>query len=86
MEYVSVKSNVLKGRTILGKKYEIQLDDIKKVVFLIRTSFSNLFRKIQVNNFDIMSSFHSLKQLEGFMGNMIKESDIDFNIQRKLRR
>lgn len=47
-------------------------------------SFSNLFRKIQVNNFDIMSSFHSLKQLEGFMGNMIKESDIDFNIQRKL--
>lgn len=38
MEYVSVKSNVLKGRTILGKKYEIQLDDIKKVVFLTRTS------------------------------------------------
>lgn len=47
-------------------------------------SYSNLFRKIQVNNFDIMTSFHSLKQLEGFMGNMIKESDIDFNIERKL--
>ena len=47
-------------------------------------NYSNLFRKIQVNNFDIMTSFHSLKQLEGFMGNMIKESDIDFNIQRKL--
>lgn len=47
-------------------------------------SYSNLFRKIQINNFDIMTSFHSLKQLEGFMGNMIKESDIDFNIDRKL--
>lgn len=46
--------------------------------------YSNLFRKIQINNFDIMTSFHSLKQLEGFMGNMIKESDIDFNIDRKL--
>lgn len=26
----------------------------------------------------------SLKQLEGFMGHMIKESDVDFNIDRKL--
>ena len=47
-------------------------------------SYSNLFRRIPINNFDIMTSFHSLKQLEGFMGNMIKESDIDFNIDRKL--
>ena len=46
--------------------------------------YSKLFRKIPLNNFDIMTSFHSLKQLEGFMGEMIKESDIDFNIDRKL--
>lgn len=46
--------------------------------------FSNLFMKIQVNNFDIMTSTHGLKQLEGFMGNMIKESSISFDIKRKL--
>ena len=46
--------------------------------------FSDLFRKIQVNNFDIMTSFHSLKQLEGFMGNNIKESSIPFDVERKL--
>ena len=31
-----------------------------------------------------MTSFHSLKQLEGFMGNNIKESSVPFNINRKL--
>ena len=30
------------------------------------------------------NSYHGLKQLEGFMGNMFKESDIDFDIDRKL--
>jgi hypothetical protein len=35
-------------------------------------------------NFDISTGFHSLKQLEGFMGSMIKESDIPFDIDRKL--
>jgi hypothetical protein len=31
-----------------------------------------------------MTSFHSLKQLEGFLGNDIRESDVPFNIERKL--
>ena len=35
-------------------------------------------------NFDISDKFHSLKQLEGFMGQLIKESDIDFTIDRLL--
>ena len=43
-----------------------------------------LIKKIQVNNFDIMTSFHSLKQFEGFMGNNIKESSIPFDVERKL--
>lgn len=35
-------------------------------------------------NFDISDKFHSLKQFEGFMGQKIKESDVDFNIDHKL--
>lgn len=46
--------------------------------------FSRLFQKIQLNNFDIMTSFHGLKQLEAFMGNDIRESDVPFNLDRKL--
>ncbi|MBA9088780.1 hypothetical protein FHR92_005313 [Fontibacillus solani] len=46
--------------------------------------FSRLLQKIQLNNFDIMTSFHGLKQLEAFMGNDIRESDVPFNLDRKL--
>lgn len=46
--------------------------------------FSKLFMKVPLNNFDIMTTFHGLKQLEGFMGEMIKESDVSFDIERKL--
>ena len=37
-----------------------------------------------LNNFDVSTGFHSLKQLEGFMGSMIKESSIPFDLDRKL--
>lgn len=47
-------------------------------------SYSRLFQDIQFNNFDIMTTMHGLKQLEGFMGNNIKESDVSFTIDRKL--
>jgi len=40
--------------------------------------------KIPLNNFDISTGFHSLKQLEGFMGSRIKESSVPFNIDRPL--
>ena len=46
--------------------------------------YSKLFMKIPLNNFDIMTTFHGLKQLEGFMGEMIKESNVPFDIDRKL--
>mgnify|MGYP005750559457 CR=1 FL=1 len=37
-----------------------------------------------MNNFDISTGFHSLKQLEAFMGSRIKETDVSFDIDRKL--
>lgn len=46
--------------------------------------FSNLFNKISLNFFDIMTTFHGLKTLEGFLGNNIKETGVSFNIDRKL--
>lgn len=46
--------------------------------------YSDLFRNININIFDIMTTFHGLKTLEGFMGNNIKETGVSFNINRKL--
>ena len=41
--------------------------------------------KVPLYSYDTMvNRGNSLKQLEGFMGHMIKESDVDFNIDRKL--
>lgn len=46
--------------------------------------FSNLFMQVPLNNYDIKISDHGLKQLEGFMGNNIKESSVPFDLDRKL--
>lgn len=46
--------------------------------------FSDLFRNVNLNIFDVMTGFHGLKTLEGFMGNNIKETGVDFNLTRKL--
>lgn len=43
--------------------------------------YSNAFRTIQFYNFDIMTSFHGLKQLEGFMGSDIRETTIPFDYE-----
>lgn len=41
--------------------------------------------KVHLYSYDTMvNRGNSLKQLEGFMGHMIKETDVDFNIDRKL--
>ncbi len=40
--------------------------------------------EVLLYNFDISTGFHSLKQLEGFMGSTIKETDVPFDIDRKL--
>lgn len=47
--------------------------------------YSGLFRKVQLYNYDIMTDkFKGLKQLEGFMGNDIRETTVSFDIDRKL--
>lgn len=44
---------------------------------------SKEFKKIKFYNFDVYQK-NSLKILEGFMGNDIRETEVDFNIPRKL--
>ena len=46
--------------------------------------YSSLFNKIQLYNYDCMPKQNSLKQLEGFMGNSMKETSVPFDIDRKL--
>ena len=46
--------------------------------------YSSMFNKIQLFNYDCSNNFRSLKQLEGFMGNNIKETSVPFDIDRKL--
>lgn len=47
--------------------------------------FSNLMNKVHLVVYDCMPNPPiGLKTLEGFMGSNIKESDVDFNLQRKL--
>ena len=46
--------------------------------------FSSLLRKIFLINYDVMPLNSSLKQLEGFQGHNIHESEVDFRIKRKL--
>ena len=40
--------------------------------------YSSLFNTIQLYNYDCMNKFFSLKQLESFMGNNIKETSVSF--------
>lgn len=46
--------------------------------------YSRLLNQFTVYNYDAMNKFNSLKQLEAFMGNDIKETSVPFDIQRKL--
>ena len=46
--------------------------------------YSSLFNRIQLYNYDVMNSFYSLKQLEGFLGNNIHETPVRFDIDRQL--
>ncbi len=46
--------------------------------------YSSLFNRIPLFNYDAMDSYHSLKTLEGFMGNDMRETTVPFDIDRKL--
>lgn len=41
-------------------------------------------KDVKLNNFDVSNIMNSLKQLEGFMGSMIKESSVPFDLDREL--
>ncbi len=46
--------------------------------------FSSLLRKFPLNSYDVMTTPVGLKTLEGFLGSDIKETDVPFDIDRKL--
>ena len=47
--------------------------------------YSNAFRNISLNNYDVMGNVdRGLKVFEGFMGNDIRETSVPFDIDRKL--
>lgn len=46
--------------------------------------YSSELNRIKLYNYDCQNKFNSLKQLEGFMGNNIKETSVPFDINRKL--
>ena len=46
--------------------------------------FSKLLVNFPLLNYDCVVSYHSLKELEGYMGHDIKESSVPFDIDRKL--
>ena len=47
--------------------------------------YSSLFREYPLNNYDVMMNIdRGLKVFEGFLGSNIKETSVDFNIDRKL--
>ena len=49
--------------------------------------YSSLFRNIKMLNYDVMQRIdRGLKFFEGSLGNMVKESSIDFFINRPLRK
>ena len=46
--------------------------------------YTSLFRSIPLYNYDALVSYHGLKTLEAFMGNDIRETSVDFDIDRPL--
>ena len=76
---------ILKGLLCDFDPYDINEHIITKG--LAGWKYSNLFRKIPLLSYDVMTRIdRGLKTWEGFLGNMIKESSVDFRINRKLTR
>ena len=74
---------ILKGILCAFDPYDINEHIITKK--LEGWKYSNLFRKIPLISYDIMTrTDRGLKVWEGFLGNMIKESSVDFRTPRKL--
>lgn len=48
--------------------------------------FSSLLNKFNMINYDCLDGYRSLKELEGFMGEQIKETPVNFTTERELTR
>ena len=46
--------------------------------------FSSMFMKVPLNIYDVQTTYHSLKTLEGYMGENIEETDVSFELRRPL--
>lgn len=47
-------------------------------------NYSEAFRNVYINIYDVFTGFNGLKTLEAFMGHSIVETSVDFNTDRKL--
>ena len=73
---------ILKGILLNQNPYRISkelIEQNKKGWQVVRNH-----KTIPIYNYDVMTGFNGLKTLEAFLGMNIKESDVDFNIDRKL--
>src|SRR5690554_4396105 len=73
---------ILKGILLGMNPYDISKHIIENN--LQGWQYSNDFRTVQLYNYDVMTTFHGLKELEGFMGNDIRETTVAFDTNRKL--
>lgn len=73
-----ILKGILKGLNPYEVSTEIVFND-KKGYHVVKNS-----DEFPMNNFDISNAFRGLKELEGFMGSTIKESNVSFDIDRKL--
>lgn len=76
--------NIILKSILLGKNpYEVNNKIINEKLKEFQILGANK-DKFQLLGFDVSNRQHSLKQREGFLGSKIKESDVDFNLDRKL--
>ena len=80
---VNYDQNILKGILNGYNPHRISVELIEKGKKPYQI-FPKEVRNMKFYCFDIGNKFRSLKELEGFMGLNIKETDVDFNIDRKL--
>ena len=74
-----ILKGILHGLDAAWINHRIIKDDIPG--YQVHSCMGSLY---PLNNFDVSTGFHSLKQLEGFMGESIKETSVPFDIDRKL--
>lgn len=96
-KYISTSDKILVGynsrgydlpvlKAILGglNPYLVSSAIIKNHAKISSVVPKNIQSKFKINNYDAYDNQHSLKQLEGFMGMDIRETEVDFDLDRNL--